>query len=1531
MCLDNFWPASLQLKNSKFMGIIQGIMSTTPIQEQSTKKLPWVKDNTLATLELLEHAHRTRRAVVLLTGAGMSIDAGIPVASQLSQYLIQVAQFVQEKNFSSVRRYIEETRWPSRHDLRVDLMLELGKSSLTSTMNMSERVFAQDALVTELRRSSPTMAYSLEEIFKIERDPKGDELERLKRYDALRPLAKLLASRSPNNVSYRSLLFHLCENEQTLIDSCFDHFIRDRMPTTTHQFLVFVSRLLSCKVILSTNFDPLLERSFANEGIAPTVFEIQGEGTIPSNHLLLSQPMSIVKLHGGPHHKRTGFDLDEPLSSAALSSFRGLFEGLREGGESPLLIVMGYSGSDRRVMDIVAGHIAVWKYQDRMPCVLWANRGPNPPQLLQRAVETNPAILYGTQPNSEHRESEWKSTPAHYVKYSDGRLLLSEIYQRIAGRFPVARSHYQAINFVPHPMVNDSDRVEFKKKLEASPRVDIITENTESGSSSRLAALVSVAESSGYTSVQIDLSEIGSVSALLDVLTERLCKFDYRLQPMRRPQLLHNMLRHIQDATVNDPKSERQNHEIDNIVRWIQHALRRGKYLLALDSADEFPSFHPALECYVPSGKDDKDDVGTSNARDYERGLLVQIISRLHGQEDFLGDSRIAVALTINEPTCLFEIPRRQFLEAWTKKDELSQRKEEEGPAKNKEENVSQNVLGEIWRKLFDTGWSDFLAEAKKAKEDVPAVEPSGVDLAILLATAVASRRIRSESMLLWTAGSVIELLQEKVREVESITVDQIIRENWLNTLWENVNKDGMQLSKGSFYNGAILKRLLKLISYMTRTDECWNKSVVGAAAGEIGGVVGTTVSNHQWIYRVEGGYHWMHYSLRDILYRKLRKEWPHIIGLLHHRIALFNHDELYDRSRDPRAFLEYLYHRTAALHVACEQNQFAFALHWFRRIVVSIMREKSVLMARVRFPSLIDHLFILQRTVGKKLWVGLSQEARGGSRSKIADKPIELCYLMSNIWSVIADFLLAGGHPHSAVRCEIARLKQLMNLHALEESPPARLDWAQNQDVIRAALDLVNANTVENSEHQIRIIKALSDLANCAQDPFLTTELKYPIADDDWVWSLYSGADHNPAQVLNSKFRGERIEQIGKIYTDLNQWMRNELKIENRQRTHTNSTTASAGKAGKGKKVSNIIFASDTQEQTVDEVASGLLKRYLEYQNLKHSRCFTADVAQFYRFISNNLYTEGLLKGSSGFDVEIPNAHTQRIEHWIMNYPSPQSVTPDDGAYFFDEKHLLRLTRRRRRHECYRLCMQARRMACHEAQDNWPRIEALFSEAEAVLNRQGEPPDQQALAITRLLHASQALRWAELELWRGTKVLFETYLAKLGNDDAESGRFKGMITQRFTMSELKKLEDEYRIPAGNCIRTQEIRQRHSMAKALLTMAAPLLDEGRGENRWRFFYLLTQTRFRMMSAVLIPLDQNAKALFELEWAGSYLGTAITNCGKLTDRYRALILWWQAFKPYMARTVPAERAAENWRRYKSRLGIEWNPNWRGTRI
>jgi len=1469
---------------------------------------------------ILERAQKKRQPVVLLLGAGVSIDAGIPLAVQLKEYLTQMHQLVRDKGFSNARQYVEEARWPSRHDLRAELLFRRKKRSLSDVMPTAERLATQAAMVSEIRRDAPMLASSLQEIFGQldENAYNNHELEKL--YVEVAGLARSLGRRSPQNVAYRSLLFHLCDRNQTTIDACLDHFIRDRVPATTHQFIYFLTQLLNCRVILTTNFDPLLEVAFAGEGLLPRVYEVHGEGSIPSGQLLLSQPLSIVKLHGGAHQLQTGFDLDDPLSPAALSTFADLFRRLQQAdNEPPLIIALGYSGSDRRVMDIITNQIREWRSdpgQDYQPRVLWVNRDPWVPELLKAAVRTHPEVM-------QHGDAadDPRSYPAHVVRYREGRMFLLEVIQRLKGHFPIARSHYQAVNFVQHSTEGDGSTPAVPEELAGVWRMALIhSSKSGEGSSSALVSLADELERNQETrTIWIDLTEVVGVAALFDVLSERLVKLDSRLHAIRRPPVMQWLL----DPTLEETSALRRSrtHELRSMAQWLRQALRRGRYLIALDSVDEFPNCHPAL---------DGQELKSSDFERRQRKLLLDLFQELLRDPSLLGDSRIALALSGDGADEIVSPVRPGQGPEPVAGDRVGGRVGEGEPLHvliKDFERFSKGHDGIRYAYLPGaTGPEPTPATTEKQKQEFKKkfedlfVDPTDINSALaglVVLVSACARRIRSEVMLLRCVSefigrllrdlpgpadamgepALIDALKElicKSNPIEKIRDKLVLTDKNKPSIWGEAILGGQHKTDLGFPQ--LNERIRKSIRTVT-----WYEPPDGANGTGRPRIEGPD-RNRQWIYRTEGGYHWMHRDVRNGLYNAI-KEWGRaagaesesfdgVLAAIHHTIALYSYDELYERSRDARSFLEYMFHRIVSIRLAVSARRMECVGGWLYRLGLALHREKHALLTRARVPGLIHMVAQLIEIVGSDQLKNIKWTE---PETKVKELREKIDGYRNDLRNLMAEFLLASGYPHSAFDCLRRKVFRdnktlfghpvkcgeiLSNLehHALSAPDPSPLPPPapppRRPRSPGAAPSQPHPGTSGMTPANRKMYRDLRDLAYACQDPLLSAwqlPTLTPNKDThDWP-NRYVEQD---GRALPSEERATRLNICKTVYTNFITLARTHLRTQ-----------------------SDVEWS----EPDLDgDLVISVIRRLLEFRLTQYPVAWLGSAEIYWDCTPPR---SGAGSDYARYKKELDAFKTSiQVRPCVELNPALHPELYEGAELLCGTQPLLRSSARRRRNESHRLCLLARLKVAEEfghkdfkagGMDQnpawWQRIRQHLEAAEAILSRNGDPADRQTMAITRLTVAELLLRRAETRL--------------------QSARNENCPDNLFVKN------DNWTNAAAD----------HAQSVSLLSTVDGLLNEGRGENRWRFFYLLTRARSHMFYAATRRKEYRRQALIDLRWAARHLIGATSNCGLWTDRYDILGWWWDTWQSLAKSFYPNQPKQLNQylEEMKAMLGVRWH--------
>jgi len=149
----------------------------------------------------------------------------------------------------------------------------------------------------------------------------------------------------------------LVEPDPAVVDSFNVHITRGRRPNLTHTMLCHLRGPARMRVLLTTNFDTLIEDAFAEQNHRLEVVSVSSKGELANPEIVHARD-TVVKLHGSLNETRADFSLDDLPSLADRRRFfhyvRGGFP--NEKGERFIpghLLVLGYSGSDARCVQMM--------------------------------------------------------------------------------------------------------------------------------------------------------------------------------------------------------------------------------------------------------------------------------------------------------------------------------------------------------------------------------------------------------------------------------------------------------------------------------------------------------------------------------------------------------------------------------------------------------------------------------------------------------------------------------------------------------------------------------------------------------------------------------------------------------------------------------------------------------------------------------------------------------------------------------------------------------------------------------------------------------------------------------------------------------------------------------------------------------------------------------------------------------------------------------------------------------------------------
>lgn len=546
----------------------------------------------LQAFELVTEAWHSGRRVVPLLGAGPSIEAGIPGTTQIGEYLAKVqcladlspVQNSSQEVDASVA-WLNAHGWPDFNEVGPELLALYRRGQQTDESGgraISDSKILEDMVRTQLRSE-------FAEVFEW---PAGRESnDDISRESLVHALL----------TQWRTLMRRLTGGDPVLLDPFFDALARGRRPGKAYLFAAALCRLLGWRLLLTTNFDSLLEDAVTEAGLRPNVFPIREDGTLPDPEIV-QRGLTIIKLHGDRFSPRFSDVLDTVADKTELDRFRNSI------GPKSLLLVLGYRGADRRVMSLI--HSYLHSVKDDTPAVLWICSGKPPPSLMKIGASLDP--YHGR---------------LKIANFHDVGLFLQELYTRIRPIFPASAKKYSAISdspIVTKGLVAEGDRPE-SKPVETRKAVNVIvSDGVGRGTSTQLSELARQHQRT-HRVVWCDLEEIPNVSALVTHILRQLQLHDPHLTPL--------LLSHEADTVQKldgDTQSKLHGSHDPRLSRLLQ-GLRRGKYFVAIDSMGEFGRSQVGHDLSEPS-----------TAIDSRYAQLCDFLSAIAGRSTEFGESRVA-------------------------------------------------------------------------------------------------------------------------------------------------------------------------------------------------------------------------------------------------------------------------------------------------------------------------------------------------------------------------------------------------------------------------------------------------------------------------------------------------------------------------------------------------------------------------------------------------------------------------------------------------------------------------------------------------------------------------------------------------------------------------------------------------------------------------------------------------------------------------------------------------------------------------
>jgi hypothetical protein len=291
-------------------------------------------------IELIKHDIENGLGVVPLIGSGLSIQSGIPGGIDYHAYLF----YCMAKVFgtdgtgqpcgSCIRQWDPATlRWPDFVDVPMydDLnasMAAWSKGLLEQSPDTKDRYDKVKWLAAGAVADWRAVLNLLSRI-----TLKDDERDGQKR---------------------KAVLKH---SDPRVIDSFFMTLTRNRKTNSSYQLLAHLADILRIKIILTTNFDNLIESAFQSFLMPVAVFDVHMNAGLPDVDFVRAQ-RSVIKMHGGRYGLRADYSLDTYPTIDDVEKFTAYLslyntDYIKVYDNQRNLLVMGVSGKERRTIGLI--------------------------------------------------------------------------------------------------------------------------------------------------------------------------------------------------------------------------------------------------------------------------------------------------------------------------------------------------------------------------------------------------------------------------------------------------------------------------------------------------------------------------------------------------------------------------------------------------------------------------------------------------------------------------------------------------------------------------------------------------------------------------------------------------------------------------------------------------------------------------------------------------------------------------------------------------------------------------------------------------------------------------------------------------------------------------------------------------------------------------------------------------------------------------------------------------------------------------
>lgn len=393
-------------------------------------------------IDQIQKARREGYGFVPFIGAGFSAPSGAPLVNELQWYL-QRCIFLALQHDRDKRWRPRTDQWPPLHQWPP--LMGGGENEeklpVLAEDHWSIKILSElNALVGRTERPS---------------DYREEFAARVQGYGSATEwrTALLFLSRLDHGPRQIKNPLSMTAPRQEIIDSCLRAVLKEKYPTLEHKMLAVLAGALRLDLVLTTNFDDLLEKAFAATRNPLEVFEVHLEDDLP-HWSAVSEVRALVKLHGNKHSLRADHSLDTLPSEEDKQRFleyllsargRNALIGEPKGALSAMgpldfqnyLLVMGCSGKEERTLAFIEH---AWKHLGKEFGVFWLCHSDEDVKRIAKRT----ARFY-----DQRKDPEWKGSII--LRHPNLGLLLLQLYQTIRRNLPPSGGLFPSVSRLTLP------------------------------------------------------------------------------------------------------------------------------------------------------------------------------------------------------------------------------------------------------------------------------------------------------------------------------------------------------------------------------------------------------------------------------------------------------------------------------------------------------------------------------------------------------------------------------------------------------------------------------------------------------------------------------------------------------------------------------------------------------------------------------------------------------------------------------------------------------------------------------------------------------------------------------------------------------------------------------------------------------------------------------------------------------------------------------------------------------------------------